>query len=101
MISTIPLPSTNGQFMYTDVDGTYSVTKNNAGSFSTTGSNPGWYPLGITNFSVGWNQMCFYGIYPTSMSSGSITINFKARNLTTSTDSGSRTASFHVLWVKE
>lgn len=101
MTSTIPLASTGGQFMVTTVTGSYSVTKNNAGAFSTTGTNAGWYPLGIVYFAAGWNQMCFYGMYPSSMSSGSITIDFKGRNLSTTTDSGTRTATFHVLWVRE
>lgn len=99
MNSMIPLASTSGQFMTTTVEGAYSVVKNSAGSFSVTSTNAGWYPLAIVYFAA-WNQMCFYGMYP-HMSSGSITIDYKARNLSTTTDSGSRTVVFHVLWVKE
>lgn len=101
MTSTIPLPSLNGQFMISSVPGSYSISKNSTGAFSTTGTNAGWYPLGIVEFSAGWNYINFYGMFPSTMTSGSITIDFKARNTNTSTDSGTRTATFYVLWIKE
>lgn len=98
--STIPLPVSGGQFEVTSVTGTYSIGKNTTGAFTASGTKSGWTPLGIVNHYTAYSYVYLYGMMPT-LSTGSISIAYKGRNVNATTDSGSRTATFSVLWYKE
>lgn len=96
--STIHQSTMPGSFKVTTLSNTYSNSGTGNTTVTVSGSEPGWTPIAVVGFRSGYVNMYPYSITPT-FSSGSASVLFLLHNVT-STASGSRTVSAHVLWTR-
>lgn len=96
--STIPMSTMMGSFKTTTISASYSCAANSAVTVTASGSEPGWTPIGMVGGRLGYNSMFAYAIIPT-FTVGSASVKVMMRNVS-STASGSRSASFIILWTR-
>lgn len=96
--STIPMSTMMGSFKTTTISAPYSCAANSGVTVTASGSESGWTPIGMVGGRLGYNAMFAYAIIPT-FTVGSASVKVMMRNAS-STASGSRTASFIILWTR-